>query len=96
MGQRQNQLTLDEWCRLRGMMEMEFPKTEIVRRQHRNRTIDIFPRVQDRQPTSPFAPCDLDQYLVAVLGDIDCYENSVGWERMASGRGRSPYRCGSQ
>jgi len=41
MGQKYNQLTLDERCRLRGMIEMELPKTEIARRLGRHRsTID--------------------------------------------------------
>lgn len=41
MGQRYSQLTLEERCRLRGLMEMELPKTEIARRLGRHRsTID--------------------------------------------------------
>ena len=41
MGHRYSQLTLEERCRLRGLMEMELPKTEIARRLGRHRsTID--------------------------------------------------------
>ena len=41
MGQRYNQLTLEERCRLRGLMEMGLAKTEVARRLGRHRsTID--------------------------------------------------------
>ena len=37
MGPRYSQLSLEERCRLRGLMEMELPKTEIARRLGRHR-----------------------------------------------------------
>ncbi|RME97619.1 MAG: IS30 family transposase [Alphaproteobacteria bacterium] len=41
MGQKYNHLTLEDRCRLRGMMEMGLPKTEIARRLGRHRsTVD--------------------------------------------------------
>ena len=41
MGQKYSQLTLEERCRLCGLMEMELSKTEIARRLGRHRsTID--------------------------------------------------------
>lgn len=38
MGQRYSQLSLEERCRLRGLMEMGLPKTEIARRLGRHRS----------------------------------------------------------
>ena len=41
MGKKYSQFTLEERCRLRGMIEMELPKTEIARRLGRHRsTVD--------------------------------------------------------
>lgn len=41
MGQRYSQFTLEERCRLRGLIEMKLPKTAIARRLGRHRsTID--------------------------------------------------------
>lgn len=68
---------------------------KIVLRQQRDQPVELGAGVENCQTPTSRLPGRSDQNLVAVLGDIDAYEDGVGSCRMLSGHGRSPLRCGS-
>ncbi len=59
-----------------------------VSHQGRDEAIVIRLGAQDGKPPTPAVARSLDQHLVAVLGDVDCYQSGRSRCRIELGHGR--------
>jgi hypothetical protein len=77
--------------RLRLTLEAGENRTFILAERF-DEPVVLSPRVEDGQPSAPRSSGLLDQNLVAVLRDIDCYQQGSVWRKLRGGHGRSPLR----
>ena len=65
---------------------------EAVAGQHRTQALEVFLRIYDRYAATTLLARNLDQPLVAVLGNVDGDQDGRS-DRMGGGNTRCPQRC---
>lgn len=51
-------------------------------------------RVDNHHPTASGLAGDLDQNIIALLRNVDGYQNGIRWRRLSQGHGRASPKCG--
>ena len=74
-----------------GRLEAGEDRTSILAERF-DEPVVLSPRVEDGHPPAPLSSGLLDQNLVAVLCNVDCYQQGIVWRKLRGGHGRSPLR----